>query len=297
MTARGPGADRPVLAVVSYLNARPLIEGLAADCELIEAVPSECWRLVAAGDADAGLVPVLGLAEEDGLAAVPGIAIGSAGPVRSVLVAARRPLAECESVAIDRSSRTSVVLLRLLLRHRYGVTPRFVTMEPDVRRMLAKHDAALLIGDPALDLASGPGRQDAIRGGRFVIHDLGEEWRAWTGLPFVYAIWAGREARITPELVTRLTAARDRGLAQIDVVARAGVTDPEIAERNRRYLREDIRFGLGAAERKGLAHFLRLAAEDGLLAGGRQEPAPLRFAGEPVLAGLAEFPGVGDARP
>jgi predicted solute-binding protein len=116
-------------------------------------------------------------------------------------------------------------------------------------------------------------------------------------LPFVYAVWAGREPRITPELVTRLTAARDRGLARIDVVARAGVTDPEIAERNRRYLQEDIRYGLGAVERKALAYFLRLAAEDGLLAGGRREPAPLKFAGEPVLAGLAESSGVGDARP
>jgi chorismate dehydratase len=291
VTADAAGGRRPpVLAVVSYLNARPLIDGLAADCELIQAVPAECWRLVMEGAADAGLVPALGLGEEDGLAAVPGIAIGSAGPVRSVLVAARRPLAECTSVAIDRSSRTSVVLLKLILRHRYGVTPRFATMEPDVHRMLAVHDAALLIGDPALDLAAGPASS-------FAIDDLGAEWRAWTGLPFVYAVWAGREARITPELVTRLTAARDRGLSRIDALARAGAPDPATAERNRRYLEEDIRFTLGPDERAGLVHFLRLAADDGLLAGGRREPAALRFAGEPVLAGFAASADGHDARP
>jgi chorismate dehydratase len=289
VTAAAADPRRPVLAVVSYLNARPLTAGLAADCELIQAVPSECWRLVAAADADAGLIPVLGLAEEDGFAVVPGMAIGSAGPVRSVLIASRRPLDECESVAVDRSSRTSVVLMKLILRHRYGVAPRFVTMEPDLTRMLAAHDAALLIGDPALDLATTTPP--------CAIHDLGAEWRAWTGLPFVYAVWAGRESRITPELVARLAAARDLGLARIDALAREGTSDPAIADRNRRYLREDIRYGFGPAEREGLARFLRLAAEDGLLAGGRRTPAPLRFAGEAVLAGFAAAPGVSDAHP
>jgi predicted solute-binding protein len=264
------------------LNARPLIAGLEDECELVSAVPSECWSLVLEGKADLGLVPAIGLGEEPGLAVVPGMAIGSAGPVRSVILATRRPLAEIESVAVDRSSRTSAALLQLVLARRHGVRPRMVTMDPDWRAMLADHDAALVIGDPALELATAVERREATgpAGERLSLLDLGAEWSAWTRLPFVYAVWAGRRERVTALIVEILTAARDRGLAQIDVIAASGIFRPEEAASRRRYLTESVRFDLGPDELWGLERFLALAAEEGLLAGGRSAPEPLTIAGE-----------------
>jgi chorismate dehydratase len=282
----GTKGRRPVLAVVSYLNARPLIDGLAADCELVSAVPSECWSLVLGGRADLGLVPAIGLGEEPGLAVVPGIAIGSQGPVRSVLLAARRPLDEVNVVAVDRSSRTSIVLLQLLLAQRYRLRPRFVPMAPDWEAMLARHDAALVIGDPALELAAAARRGEVtgVEGEPITILDLGTEWSAWTELPFVFAVWAGRRERVTPEIVDLLTAARERGLARIDAIAAAGTRSEEEATARRRYLTEAVRFGLGPEELAGLERFLGLAAEERLLAGERKYPEPLVIAGEPELA-------------
>jgi chorismate dehydratase len=281
-TKGGANGRRPVLAVVSYLNARPLIEGLEDECELVSAVPSECWSLVLEGRADLGLVPAIGLGEEPGLAVVPGMAIGSVGPVRSVILAARRPLAEIASIAVDRSSRTSAVLLELLLARRHGLCPRMMPMAPDWRAMLAAHEAALVIGDPALELAAAVECGEAVGpdGQPFAILDLGAEWSAWTRLPFVYAVWAGRRERVTPEIVDILTAARDRGLARIDLIAAGGIFSPEEAAARRRYLTEAVRFDLGADELWGLERFLALAAEAGLLAGGRKAPEPLTIAGD-----------------
>jgi chorismate dehydratase len=262
------------LAVVSYLNARPLIEGLADRFELVEAVPAECWELVRSGQVDLGLIPSIGLGDEPGMAIVPGTAIAAEGPVRSVVLVTRRPIAELRSVAVDQSSRASVALLRILFERRHGIAPRFVGMPPDWRAMLAEHDAALLIGDPALALAENrdfSGRRD------LELVDVGAEWTGWTGLPFVFAVWAGRGERVTPEVVAELTAARDRGVARLATIARAAAETPLQEERNLRYLSEAIRYEMGPREIDGLKRYLDLAGELGLLAGGRAAPAELRF--------------------
>ena len=111
-------------------------------------------------------------------------------------------------------------------------------MDPDARAMLAAHDAALVIGDPALELATAVERGEVTGSGgeRLALLDLGAEWSAWTRLPFVYAVWAGRRERVTPQMVEILTAARDRGLAQIDMIAAAGIFRPEEAAARRRAL-------------------------------------------------------------
>ena len=269
------------LAVVRYLNARPLVEGLADRFELVEAVPAECWEMVRSGRADLGIVPSLSLGDDPGLAAVPGIAIAAEGPVRSVVLVTRRPLARLRSVAVDRSSRASAALLRVLCANRYEIEPRFAAAAPDWAAMLAEHDAALLIGDPALALAGD--ERFRLRDDLEVI-DIGEEWTRWTGLPFVFAVWAGRAERVTPEVAAELEAARDRGLGRLDAIARAQARNPAEADRNLRYLRNAIRYRLGERELAGLRRYLELAGELGLLAGGRRAPAELRFAGAPGVA-------------
>lgn len=263
------------LAVVRYLNARPLVEGLAARFELIEAVPAECWELVRSGRVDLGLIPSIGLGDEPELAIVPGIAIAAEGPVRSVVLVTRGPLARLRSVAVDRSSRASAALLRVLCAYRYEIAPRFAGMAPDWEAMLAEHDAALLIGDPALALAGD--ELFRVRDDLEVI-DIGEEWTRWTGLPFVFAVWAGRPERVTREVAAELERARDRGLARLESIAGTEARNPAEAERNLHYLQEAIRYRLGERELAGLRRYLELAGELGLLAGGRPAPAGLTFA-------------------
>jgi len=271
MTAR-----RPVLAVVSYLNTRPLIAGLEASCDLVPAVPARCWDLVSSGEADLGVIPAIGLGDDPELAVVPEVGIAAEGPVESVVLVTRVPLARVRSVALDASSRASAALLRILCARAWGIAPRFFVAPPDWPAMLAAHDAALLIGDPAFALTGDPrflARAD------LAIVDLGQAWTEWTGLPFVFAVWAGRADRVTPDIVAELQAARDRGLESLPAIARAAARHPADEEKNLRYLRDTIRYRLGPRERAGLARYLELAGELGLLAGGRRAYAAPGAAG------------------
>ncbi|HEU5323904.1 MAG TPA: menaquinone biosynthesis protein, partial [Methylomirabilota bacterium] len=199
------------LGVVSYLNAEPLVFGLEKDpaFELRRDVPSRVAERLHAGEIDLGLIPSIEYARGD-YAVVPGIAIASRGPVRSVRLLLRRPLEHVRRVALDRSSRASQALLKVLLRERLGRQPEYVEMPPDPAPMLASADAALLIGDPALYLDL-PG--DAL--------DLGEEWTRLTSLPFVYAFWAGRPGVAGAAAVGRLQEAMRQGLLGLGRIAAA----------------------------------------------------------------------------
>lgn len=248
------------IGAVGFLNARPLYEGLAADpgIALRADVPSVCARLLHAGEVDLGLVPAIellrGPATYD---IVPGLAIGCDGPVNSVALFTRRPLARVRRVALDVSSRSSVGLLQVLCRHHFGIAPAFVDAPPDLPSMLETADAALLIGDPAL-------RADAAATGATKM-DLGAAWKAWTGLPFVFAVWAVRPGVLTPALTDRLHAARRAGQAAVARLAAAEAAgDPHEAARLERYLRENIRYDLDEGAVRGLSRYLGYAMQDGL---------------------------------
>jgi chorismate dehydratase len=267
------------LGAVSYLNTRPLVEGLdLARFEVRFDVPARCAALLHEGAIDAGVIPSIEYARGD-YVIVPGVAIASEGPVASVAVFSPRPLAAARTVALDTSSRTSVALLRVLCRERFGISPEFVHEGPDLDRMLARADAALLIGDPALwtDHAS-LGLEKT---------DLGEQWTAHTGLPFVWAFWAGRPDAIGPAEAVAFAEARDRGEAAIDRIASEYASgDPARAARAARYLREDVRFDFGPRQEAALARFYASAARLGLIA---QAP-PLRFVALECAAGRGRRP-------
>lgn len=238
------------LGAVRYLNAEPHVYGLGEDAGFVveRDVPSRVARRLHAGGVDLALIPSIEYAF-GAYSIVPGLAIASRGPVASVCLFHRGPLERVRRVALDTSSRTSAALVRILLRERLGREPYCVPMGPNLVDMLAVADAALLIGDPALD-------QD----GEVARLDLGEEWTRLTGLPFVYAFWAGRAGAVTPAGVRRLQASLAQGRAHLDGIAErqaAGV--PRKAERYRAYLRENIVFELGAAEQAGLREFYRRA--------------------------------------
>ena len=217
--------------------------------ELSFSIPSECARQIESGQIDIGLVPVAEIARQN-LQIVPGVGIACFGPVRSILLFSRVPWRHVKTVAADASSRTSVQLARVILAERFGVTPEITEHEPLLDDMLAKADAALVIGDPALRL--GPQNLP------YEHLDLGEEWRKLTGLPMVFAAWAGKQPDSALSQITNASYAF--GQARIDEIVaseyrRRGIAR-ELAED---YLRHRIRFVLGEQEMQGLHAFLQLA--------------------------------------
>lgn len=251
------------LGAVSYLNVRPLVQGLVDDptVALRFDVPSVCATLLARGDIDLGMVPSITYADRSGDRIVPGMCIGSDGPVDSVALYSRKPMREVRSIALDTSSRTSAALTRILCSRAWHVTPTFVIHAPDLDAMLAVADAALLIGDPALFLNHRAAGADKT--------DLGVAWTTMTGLPFVWAFWSGPAAGpVTGEIVARLERARDQGVGATDEIADAYCAGDRPRQAiARRYLREHMRYNLDARAMDGLRAYYREARALGLIAG------------------------------
>ena len=254
------------IGAVGYLNARPLTWALDADPQrwaIRYDLPSVCSSLLHAGQVDLGLVPSIDYLQDPAYRFVPGIGIGSRGPVASVALFTRVPVDQIRSIALDTSSRTSVTLIRVLCRHRFGVAPEFVAHAPDLQAMVASTDAGLLIGDPAFEA------DHAGRGLRKV--DLGEEWTAMTGLPFVYAAWTGRAGAVTAADVEALQEAQQIGARSVDAIAAEyGRGDADRTARAAAYLRDNVRYSLGPDEVAGLQLFLNYAADLGLAPRRRQ---------------------------
>jgi len=248
------------LGAVTYLNARPLVYGLeASDRFAIRYdIPSECARLLHAHETDLGLIPSIEyLRGPQPYWLVPGPAVISRGPVASVAIYTRKEPRDIRTIAMDTSSRTSVALATVLLRRSFDVSAQPVPMAPDLDAMLSHADAALIIGDTALFLDHQASRAQKI--------DLGEQWTALTGLPFVYAVWTGWEGAVAPQDVTALQRARDAGVAQSHAVAAEYYPDDTARQAvARRYLRDNIRYVLADDEVEGMTTFYRYAAELGL---------------------------------
>lgn len=244
------------LGAVSYLNVEPIIHGLGDDprFRLLREVPSKVAERLHAGEIDLGTIPSIEYAFGD-YAIVPGIAIGSRGPVGSVNLYHQTPIESIERVALDTSSRTSVALLKVLLRERLGRDPVYLERAPRLPEMLAEADAALLIGDPALYLETATPRLD-----------LGAEWHRLTGLPFVYAFWAGRPGVVDGPGVAALQEALARGRAAVrEISAGYAAGGDGQAARNESYLTAQIQFDLGPDEQAGLREFYARAAAQGLI--------------------------------
>jgi chorismate dehydratase len=258
---------RPRVGHIQFLNCLPIYWGLVRagtllDVELTKDTPDRLSEMLVAGDLDIGpisLVEYLRNAEQ--LALLPDIAIGSDGPVLSVNLVAQRPLAELAGrrVALGSTSRTSVLLARMWLEQVHGVRPEYFTCPPDLTSMLLEADAAVLIGDAALRAT-----YDAPRRG-LTVHDLGQAWRDWSGLPMVFAVWAARRdyAEQNPGLVKDVHAAflrsRDDALAHIgEVAATAARWEVFDADTLATYFRT-LDFSLDDRQVAGLQEFARRA--------------------------------------
>lgn len=244
------------LGAVDYLNARPLVYGLELETALFALrfdVPSKCAALLHEGSIDVGMIPSIEyLRGTAPYLIVPGMGIVSDGPVASVALFSRYPIARARTIALDTSSRTSSGLVRVLCREAFGIDPEFQPMTPSIADMLDRCDAALLIGDPALYL-------DAAAAG-VTKTDLGETWTTLTGLPFVWAFWAGRPGALGARHVAALTSARDEGVRACDRIADAYCGRARAAL-GRAYLRDNIRYTLDGRALAGLRRYYQLAEQ------------------------------------
>jgi predicted solute-binding protein len=209
------------------------------------------------GSADVGIAPVVEVARQ-GLVAIPGTGIACRGAVRSILLVCRTGPERVRTIATDAGSRTSVLLSQVVLRRRFGVSAQVFSIAPDLEAMLAQADAALLIGDAALRV--DPDRLP------YAVLDLGAEWLNLTGLPMVFALWAGHSEGVRSMIASGAEEAfrgsLDYGLSQMDsIVAAESAARGFAPELVRRYLTRHIVFEIGVEEQRGLERFLQEAEQ------------------------------------
>ncbi|MGB7555034.1 MAG: menaquinone biosynthesis protein [Candidatus Korobacteraceae bacterium] len=272
------------MSAISFLNTAPLMwdfeHGDAARDFTIEyTIPSACAAALAANQADIGIIPAFTYAEIPGLLILPNIAIAAKDFVRSILLISKKPIEQVETVATDTSSRTSVALLQVLFTKFFGRRRQFTPHPPQLEAMLLHHDAALLIGDAALEVSVGK---------EYFTYDLAHLWHERTGKPFVFAFWAIRldsldRAPVDLDLVKVFQRSRDHGLEpdNLQVIAHEWSAKLRLSEADiYTYLTENIHYYLDRQNHAGLQLFLRYSQEIGLIPTSPE----LRFLG-PVAFG------------
>jgi chorismate dehydratase len=259
--SRETGAPR--VAASSYLNTAPLIWSFIhgshrQDVRLVtDAAPARCGQLLARGEVEAALVPVIEYQRIPEIAVVPGVCVGSRLSVRSVVLVTRgAELKDVRTVAVDVSSRTSASLIRIIFREFVGTEPEWRASAPDLDMMLGANDAALMIGDPAMIFP----RED-LR-----VYDLASLWREYTGLGFVFAMWMAQVDAAERMRAVDFARARDEGLAHVEEIISAYEASLGLARRElREYLLENISFHLDEEMRAGLSLFYTLAHRHGII--------------------------------
>jgi chorismate dehydratase len=263
------------LGRIPWINAYPVYgaidRGLVPmPADLVSGTASELNDLLAAGELDVSAVSAVEYARNAAAYhLLPDLAISCDGPVHSVALFSRRPAEELDdrTVLLSASSRTSVLLLQLLCRHRWGVAPRLATVRAEATDLAAlagfPHDAVLVIGDAALMLASR--REYPIR------VDLGAAWKEWTGLPFVFAVWAARRSAAhtgVHRVHERLLESRAWGLAHLDMLSAEAARATGVSQGVCRAYLGGLDYALSYRHLAGLTDFFRRLAQDDLVPDG-----------------------------
>lgn len=250
---------KPRLGCVPYLNAKPLIAwfsmGEEAGADVVFDDPSLLGPMVKEGTLDAAIASSFFAIADPSLKIAADVSISSNGPVRSVRLLSRKPVEEIESLALDQASMTSNHLARIWLAEAHGRSPKVQARPADLESMLAEFDAAVLIGDAGMS---------ANAEGLHVV-DLGEAWHDWTGLPFVWAVWVGKNG-LTPQLAEQLRSAKDYGVRNVDEIASGAAHELGWDfEKCRDYLHHAIDFDLGDRHLQGLALFAEKCRQHGFV--------------------------------
>jgi chorismate dehydratase len=294
------------ISIVEYLNTAPLVRGfthgpLLGKFELSFTVPSQCAEALRSGAVDVAIIPAIEYYRIPDLAILPNLSIASKKSVRSLLLISKKPLHTVARIALDRSSRSTQALTRILCEKHWHIRPEFLEAAPDLPAMLHQADAALLIGDPALRLAIAAAAQSIgdtsgalvapacaaglSDAGPLFIYDIVENWRALTGLPAVLAVWAARRDVVTPELVEDFQDSLAFGLEHLDAIAAEAAGAMHLpADELRRYLDENIDYRLDEENLQGLARYYEYASELGLITASLR---PIEVAAQPREGNLS----------
>jgi chorismate dehydratase len=275
------------ISIVQYLNTAPLVWGftngpLAGKYDLSFTVPSQCAEAMRSGAADIAIIPAIEYQRIPGLVVLPDLAIASENRVRSLLIVSSKPIEQVQTVALDCSSRSTQAFTRILAARHWKIDPEFFETAPDLSAMLGKADAAMLIGDPALRISIAIERNSTVSPqGRaicpaaalgitgaeiFHVYDVVGEWRKFSSLPAVMAIWAARPEAVTPEVLADFSSSRNFGLTQLAAISLAAAQELELpVQALESYLRHNIDFSLGEENRRGLERYFQEAAKLGLI--------------------------------
>jgi predicted solute-binding protein len=275
------------ISIVQYLNTAPLVWGftngpLQGKYDLSFTVPSQCAEDLRRGLAHVAIIPAIEYQRIDDLVILPDMAIASKKQVRSLLIVSKKPIEQVKSFALDRSSRSTQALTRILCAEKWKIAPSFLESDPDLAQMLEHADAALLIGDPALRISLGieqdsrigaPGYTTCSAAALSIIgsemlylYDVVSEWQSLTGLPAVLAVWAARRDVATPEVTADFLASRDFGFSRIAEISYDASLELELpAHAIETYLRRNIDFSLDSENRRGLDLYYQHAARLGLI--------------------------------
>ncbi len=277
------------ISIVEYLNTAPLVWGftdgpLKGKYELEFTVPSQCAESLRRGTADVAIIPAVEYQRMDHVVVLPGMSVAAKGPVRSILVIAKKPIEMAKRIALDTSSRSSQALVRILCKERWNITPDFVPAAPEPSAMLDEADAALLIGDPALrvvvkmdEMAARMASDGTCCGGdpndlpvpgheTLFVYDVAHEWREMTGLPCVLALWVARRGAATPEVLSDFIASKEYGMARLLAIAEGAEAKLKMpAEELESYLRNNIDFSLDEENLSGLELYFQKCTELGLI--------------------------------
>ena len=265
---------RPRVGHIQFLNCLPIYWGLARtgallDLELTKDTPERLSDMLTVGDLDIGPVTCMEfLRHADELVLLSDIAVGSDGPVMSSLIVSRVPLDELDGrrVALGSTSRTSIRLAQLLLEERVGVRPEYFSCPPDLPAMMREAEAAVVIGDVALRASLYQAPALGLK-----VYDLGDMWKKWTGLPFVFAVWAARRDyfRLNPYIVREVHRAflesRDLSIVEVGKVCEQAARWEAFDEETlRRYYTMALDFSFSDRQLRGVREFARrVAVADG----------------------------------
>lgn len=279
----------PRISASSYSNTAPLVWSFLYGQNhgkvevILDNAPARSAELLAQDRVDAALVPVIAFQTIDGVRLIPDVCVGARERVRSVcLITKGEDLQDVRSVALDTSSRTSVVLTKIIFREFLGFEPMWIDARPNIDAMLSGADCALLIGDPALLIADTTGGNATVKerafnsedtlvhtrvSARYRTFDLAELWHQYTGLGFVFAMWMTRQDKCE----IAFAAARDEGLAHLDEITANYETDIRLGrDEMRKYLSQNISYSIDESMRQGMELYFELAEKKGLI--GENKP-------------------------
>jgi len=275
------------ISVVQYLNTAPLVRGfthgpLQGKYDLTFTVPSLCADALRSGAAVGAFIPAIEYQRIPELVVLPDLSIASKERVRSLLLVSREPVRTAKRIALDRGSRSTQALIKILCANRWNISPQFHEAEPDVVTMLGTSAAALIIGDPALRLAlaaeakAKPGRDgEWVCAGATVgmphfptlhIYDVVREWWQMTERPAVLAVWAARKEIVTESLADEFLDSLNFGLESFDAICKEASAELRLPEKELKlYLKTNIDYSLDDENRKGLLAYYSYAAKLGLI--------------------------------